>query len=110
MTISPAFFSSLLNVSTSKIPNSDTPFTKIKYASRRRTHSIHFHPIRSVADSISTVDNQLAAASSSAPSSLATTTNSVRIMVPLKVYHVPKVPEYELTGKDGCGEVLCWGS
>ncbi|CAI9764973.1 unnamed protein product [Fraxinus pennsylvanica] len=124
MTISPAFFSSLLNVSTSKIPNSDTPFAKTKYPSRRRTHSIHFHPIRSLADSISTLDNQPAAASSSAPSSSATITNSVsldddsvnddevkkaesiigakvRIKVPLKVYHVPKVPEYELTGKVG---------
>ncbi|CAI9766768.1 unnamed protein product [Fraxinus pennsylvanica] len=77
-----------------------------------------------VGDSISTVDNQLAAASSSAPDSSATTTNSisldddsvnddelkkaesivgakVRIKVPLKVYHVSKVPEYELTRNVG---------
>ncbi|CAA2981508.1 ferredoxin-thioredoxin reductase, variable chain-like [Olea europaea subsp. europaea] len=124
MTISSAFFSSLLNVSTSEIPNPGTPFAKIKCSSRRRTHLIHFHSIRSVPDSISIVDNQPAAASSSAPSSSATTTNSVsldddsvnddevkkaesiigakvRIKVPLKVYHVPKVPEYELTGKVG---------
>ncbi|CAI9769728.1 unnamed protein product [Fraxinus pennsylvanica] len=124
MTTSSAFFSSLLNIPTSKIPNMDTPLAKIKYPSRRRTSFTHFHPIRSAPDSVSIIDNLPAATSSSAPSSSATTTNSVildddsvnddevkkgesrvgvkvRVKVPLKVYHVPKLPEYELTGKVG---------
>ncbi|CAI9771486.1 unnamed protein product [Fraxinus pennsylvanica] len=107
-----------------KNPKLRYPFCQIKYPSRRRTHSIHFHPIRYVADSISNIDNQPVVASSSTPSSSATTTNSVsladdsvnddelkkaesivrakvRIKMPLKVYHVPKVPEYELTGNVG---------
>ncbi|KAL2461232.1 ferredoxin/thioredoxin reductase subunit A (variable subunit) 2 [Abeliophyllum distichum] len=123
MTTTSSFFSSLLNIPTSKIPNPETPFAKIKLPSRRKTQFTHFHPIRSVPDSISIVDNLSTAASSSGLSSSAPATNSaslddsvndeevkkaeskigakVRVKVPLKVYHVPKVPELELTGKIG---------
>ncbi|CAA2958169.1 ferredoxin-thioredoxin reductase, variable chain-like [Olea europaea subsp. europaea] len=123
MTTSSAFFSSLFNIPISKIPNPDTNLAKIKYPSRR-TYFSHFPAIRSVPDSVSIIDNLPVAASSSAPSCSATTMNSVildddsvnddevkkaeskigakvRVKVPLKVYHVPKVPEYELTGMVG---------
>ncbi|KAI3445042.1 hypothetical protein Pfo_001707 [Paulownia fortunei] len=117
MTTSPAFFSSLLNISSSKITYPDVGLPRIKSFVRKNPSSTHFHPI----NSISVVDNS---PSSSSSCNSATITNSltldhdsvsdeelkkaeskfgarVRVKVPLQVYHVPKVPEFELTGKVG---------
>ncbi|KAI3448875.1 hypothetical protein Pfo_005540 [Paulownia fortunei] len=117
MATSPAFFSSFLNIPNSKISSPDVGFPKISFWVRKKQSSTHFHPI----NPISVVDSS---PSSSGSCNSATITNSltldhdsindeelkkaeskfgakVRVKVPLKVYHVPKVPEFELTGKVG---------
>ncbi|KAG9151856.1 hypothetical protein Leryth_002127, partial [Lithospermum erythrorhizon] len=32
----------------------------------------------------------------------------IRVKVPLKVYHIPKVPEFDLDGKIGTMKQFCW--
>ncbi|KAK6121565.1 hypothetical protein DH2020_044695 [Rehmannia glutinosa] len=116
MAISQAFFSSFINIPNSKISNPDLGFPKISFRLIKKQSLTNFHPI----NPISVVDTS----PSSSVSCNSTITNSltldhdsindeelkkaeskfgskVRVKVPLKVYHVPKVPEFELTGKIG---------
>ncbi|KAL3815096.1 hypothetical protein ACJIZ3_016364 [Penstemon smallii] len=121
MTTSPAFFSSLLNIPNSKIANPpDLSSPKIKIHPRRRQSFNNFHST----NPILTFNNSPSSSSSSCSCNLTTISNSltldhdsindeelkkaeskfgskVRVKVPLKVYHVPKVPELELSGMVG---------
>lgn len=114
MAASPAFFSSILNVPNSKISNPDLGFLNTSFKVKRKQYSSQFHRI-STADtspSSSPSCNSAAIANSltldhdsindeelkKAESKLGA---KVRVAVPLKVYHVPKLPEYDLTGKTG---------
>ncbi|KAL2536783.1 ferredoxin-thioredoxin reductase [Forsythia ovata] len=122
MTTSPASFSSLLNISTSKLQIPETYFAKISFCSRKKPFFTHFRPIKTISTAI--VDNPSATFLSSRSSNSATTSNSlnldhdsitdqeaenaesktgakIKVKVPLKVYHVPKTPEVELTGRVG---------
>ncbi|XP_027113752.1 ferredoxin-thioredoxin reductase, variable chain-like [Coffea eugenioides] len=127
MTTSSSFFSSsILNIPISKtnsliipsprIPSLDNPFARIKFPSRNCTA-----PIKCSSDSSSTTVVEAAETSSnSVKSSNSDSKDSVdgvydekaaeaqgkfgarvRVKVPLKVYHVPKVPETDLNGRIG---------
>lgn len=115
MTTCPAF-SSLLNISDSKITNPDVGFSKINFLLGKKPF-LRFRPKKfaPIADSYP---------SSSGSCNSATISNSVtldfgsvndeevkiaesklgskvRVTVPVTVYHVPKLPELELTDKVG---------
>ncbi|GFP87764.1 ferredoxin-thioredoxin reductase variable chain [Phtheirospermum japonicum] len=116
MATPPAFFSSILNIPNSKISNPNFGFPQISFPARKKLNFTHSHSI----NPISIVENP---PSSSARCNSATITNSltldhdsindelekaeskfgskVRVKVPLKVYHVPKVPEVDLMGRIG---------
>lgn len=117
MATSQAFFSSILNVPNSKISNPDLGFNRISVCARKRQSFTHFHFV----NPISIGD---ACPSSSGSCNSATIANSltldhdsindeelkkaeskigakVRVKVPLKVYHVAKLPELDLMGKVG---------
>ncbi|PIN27160.1 Ferredoxin:thioredoxin reductase [Handroanthus impetiginosus] len=112
MSTSPAFLSSLLNIPNSKISNLEVGFPKIR---KRQSfiHLNHINPISIVDTSPSssscnsaTVTNSLTLDHDSIDDEEAKKAQSklgskVRVKVPLKVYHVPKVPELELMGKVG---------
>ncbi|KAK4414480.1 Ferredoxin-thioredoxin reductase, variable chain [Sesamum alatum] len=113
MTTSPPFLSSLINIPNSKLTNHDVGLLKFKSFVRENPFSTHFHPINSVGKSPSSSGSRISA----------TITNSstldhdsvsdeglkaesrigarVRVKEPVKVYHVAKVPELDLTGKIG---------
>ncbi|KAG8391223.1 hypothetical protein BUALT_Bualt01G0165400 [Buddleja alternifolia] len=109
MTSSPAVFSSI-KIPCSEITNPLVGFPKIKSSGRKK---FHFHPL----NSISIADNSVSCNSATITNSLTLDHDSVndeelkkaeskfgsrvRVTVPLKVYHVPKLPELELTGKTG---------
>ncbi|XP_022899557.1 ferredoxin-thioredoxin reductase, variable chain-like [Olea europaea var. sylvestris] len=122
MTTSPTCVSSLLNMSSSRIKIPETPLAKISPCSRKKSVFNRFRPIKSISTSI--VDNPSATFSSSRSIDSATIFNSlnldqdsityqeaenaesktgakIKVKVPLKVYHVPKTPEFELMGKVG---------
>ncbi|KAG6436933.1 hypothetical protein SASPL_101839 [Salvia splendens] len=104
MTASTAFFSSILNIPTSKISNSHLSFNHIQKKQSFFAPSI---PI-SIGDGSPSSCNSTAISNSltldhdeevkRAESILG---SKVRVKVPLKVYHVPKVPELDLTGRVG---------
>ncbi|KAL3516469.1 hypothetical protein ACH5RR_023371 [Cinchona calisaya] len=127
MTTSSSFFSSsVLNIPISKtnfliiqspkISSLDYPFPKIKIPPRKLVSP----PLKSSSDS-STIAEAAETSSNSVKSTNSDNNNNsidgvydekaaealgkigarVRVKVPLKVYHVPKVPEVELTGKIG---------
>ncbi|KAL6565651.1 hypothetical protein OROHE_004706 [Orobanche hederae] len=116
MAASPVF-SSILNIPNSRISNPNVGFPKISFPIRKKQIPTHFHSINpisiaknypsssarwisvtitnsSTSDQGSVNDEELKKAESKFESFL-------RVKVPLKVYHVPKVPEYNLTGKIG---------
>lgn len=116
--------SSILNIPTSKTPSLiipspkvsslDNPFPKIKIPPRKcRTFAISFHPVKSSADSAMIVEDNLPAETPSnsggmydeedakAAEAQGKLGTRVKVKIPLKVYHVPKVPELELTGQVG---------
>nr|XP_043624766.1 ferredoxin-thioredoxin reductase, variable chain-like [Erigeron canadensis] len=67
-----------------------------RYQNRLDTNMIQ--PLKSAAsDSISIIDNP----TSSEEESSVKVGAKVRVIVPLTVYHIPKVPEYDLNGKEG---------
>ncbi|CAI9781675.1 unnamed protein product [Fraxinus pennsylvanica] len=122
MTTSPILFSSLLNISSSKIKIPETPLAKISFCSRKNSFCTRFRPLKSFSTLI--VDNPSATFSSSRSINSATVSSSlnldqdsityqeaenaesktgakIKVKVPLKVYHVPKTPEFELTGRVG---------
>ncbi|KAL7083605.1 hypothetical protein ACP275_14G174200 [Erythranthe tilingii] len=118
MATSPAFFSSILNFPNSKITNPNLGSRKMNFGVRKPQNSPNFHPS---ANRISVAD---ASPSPSCSSNSATISNSltldhdsindeelkkaesklgakVRVKAPLVVYHIPKLPEFDLTGKVG---------
>ncbi|KAK3011566.1 hypothetical protein RJ639_012105 [Escallonia herrerae] len=80
---------------------------------RKTRRTISPSPIRASTNSTATVDDPTSVASSSATASLYSEEDEkasaaagkigarVRVKGPLKVYHIPKVPELELTGIEG---------
>ncbi|KAL3643517.1 hypothetical protein CASFOL_014332 [Castilleja foliolosa] len=113
MATSPALFSSsILNIPNSKTSNPNLGFPQISFASRKKQNLFHFHSI----NPISIVENSTRCNSTTITNSSSLDHESindelekaeskfgskVRVNVPLKVYHVPKVPEVDLTGKTG---------
>ncbi|KAL1545242.1 hypothetical protein AAHA92_21989 [Salvia divinorum] len=114
MAASTAFFSSILNISTSKITNSHSSFNQIRFWVQKRQSFAPPIPI-SICDGCpsssgscnsTAISNSLTLDHDSindedvkkAESILG---SKVRVKVPLKVYHVPKVPELDLTGRVG---------
>ncbi|CAI9103032.1 OLC1v1001447C1 [Oldenlandia corymbosa var. corymbosa] len=114
MTSSSLYPSSILNIPISRTNSLITPPHKISFLdnplsginSQRRKCS---RPIRSSSDSTTTVEAEISSNSVSedgvydeeAVKAQAKIGAKVRVKVPLKVYHVPKVPEFELNGQVG---------
>lgn len=117
MVTSPAFLSSLLNVPNSKISSPDVGLPKMGFQVRIKQHFAQFQPANpiSVADcppsssgscSSATISNSLTLDEDSIDDEELKRAESkigskVRVKAPLKVYHVPKLPEYDLAGKVG---------
>lgn len=114
MAASTAFFSSILNVPNSKISNSDVGFNRMRSWVHKKQSFAPVNPI-SIGDSCPSSSGSCSSAAihnsmtldqdsindeevKKAESILG---SKVRVKVPLKVYHVPKVPEVDLTGKVG---------
>lgn len=116
MAASTAFFSSILNVPNSKISNSDVGFNRARFSGQRRQSLSPANPI-SIGDSCPPSSSGSCSSAAAIHSSMTLDHDSindeevkkaesilgskVRVKVPLKVYHVPKVPEVDLTGKVG---------
>lgn len=115
MATSPAFFSSILNVPHSKISNPDS---KIRFWVQKKQSSTHFHhPVNPISIGDSCPSSSGSCNSTAIYNSLTLDHDSindeevqkaesrigskVRVKVPLKVYHVPKLPEVDLAGKVG---------
>ncbi|XP_047975706.1 ferredoxin-thioredoxin reductase, variable chain-like [Salvia hispanica] len=98
MTASTAFFSSILNIPTSKISNSHLSFNHIQKKQSFFAPSI---PI-SISCNSTAISNSLTLDHDEEVKRAESILGSkVRVKVPLKVYHVPKVPEVDLTGRVG---------
>lgn len=118
------FASSILNVPNSRTPSLiipslnisslDNPFPKIKIPPRKsRIYGVSLQPVKSSADSAMIVEDNIPAQTLSNSGGIYDEEDAkaaeaesklgakVRVKVPLKVYHVPKVPEFELNGKIG---------
>ncbi|KAH6836911.1 hypothetical protein C2S53_011059 [Perilla frutescens var. hirtella] len=114
MATSPAFYSSILNLPNSKISNSDLGFNRIRFWVHKNQSFTPANPI-SIADSCpsssgscnsAAIYNSLTLDHDSINDEEVKKAESrigskVRVKVPLKVYHVPKLPEIDLTGRVG---------
>ncbi|XP_057790109.1 ferredoxin-thioredoxin reductase subunit A2, chloroplastic-like [Salvia miltiorrhiza] len=114
MAASTAFFSSILNLPTSKISNSDVGFNRIRFWVQKKQSFTPAIPI-SIGDGIPSSSGSCNSAAISNSLTLdhdsindeevkkaeSIIGSKVRVKVPLKVYHVPKVPELDLTGRVG---------
>ncbi|KAL0464446.1 UNVERIFIED_CONTAM: Ferredoxin-thioredoxin reductase, variable chain [Sesamum latifolium] len=116
MTTSPPFLSSLINIPNSKLTNHDVGLPKFKSFVREKPFLTHFHHINSVPVVGKSPSSSGSCISATISNSTTLDNDSVsdegleaesrigarvRVKEPVKVYHVPKVPELELTGKIG---------
>ncbi|KAL8542256.1 hypothetical protein ACS0TY_003210 [Phlomoides rotata] len=117
MTTSPAFYSSILNVPNSKISNPDLGSHRITFCARKRHSLTHFYFLNPISIGDSSPSSSGSCNSATIANSLTLDHDSindeelkkaesklgskVRVTVPLKVYHVPKLPELDLSGKVG---------
>ncbi|KAL3832957.1 hypothetical protein ACJIZ3_007693 [Penstemon smallii] len=106
MTTSSPFFSSVINIPNSQIKNPDLGFPKSKSFPRKKQSFTHEQSPSSCSCNSSTITNSLTIDNDSindeelkkAESKLG---SKVRVNVPLKVYHIHKVPELDLSGRVG---------
>ncbi|PHT60535.1 Ferredoxin-thioredoxin reductase, variable chain [Capsicum baccatum] len=95
------FSSSILNIPNSKTAShKNIPFTQIKIHKSRNPNGYHF-----ISKSVS-VDNPTTVSSLNLDegvdaAAIGKVGSKVRVTVPVKVYHVPKVPELDLNGRIG---------
>ncbi|XP_051124633.1 ferredoxin-thioredoxin reductase, variable chain-like [Andrographis paniculata] len=114
MATSPAFFSSILNIPNSKIANTDVGFPRIYFPLRKKHLSINpapapigdCSPSSSGSCNSAAITNSITLDQDSINDEEVKRAESkigckVRVKGPLKVYHVPKVPEFDLAGKVG---------